>query len=279
MPQPISFLSKALVLFLVLPLINACAGGSLLIQKENLASMKERLDILEQRADIQSEQISRLLDACQSQEQLLNEDIEQNRRAFESLETLITETHADTCRQLGKLQDSEKPEPKEQPRASSITPDKLLVGRIEKIRLTPPGRVFHARIDSGATTSSLDAREIETFERDENEWVRFKIQDPEKDLLYEVEKPLSRHVRILQASTSEADRRPVVELQIQIGPIKLVEEFTLVDRTHLDHQVLIGRNILMDLMVVDVARKFLVALPEAKDTEKKKGEDNGDGKS
>lgn len=279
MPRTIRFLSKGLILFFILPLINACSGGSLMIQKENLASVKERLDLLEQRADLHSEKINRLLDAGQSREQLLNEDIEQNRRSFESLEALITQTHKDTCRQLEKLRDSAKPKPKAQPRASSITPDKLMVGRIEKIRLTPPGRIFHARIDSGATTSSLDATDIETFERDEKEWVRFKIEDPEKDTFYTVEKPLSRHVRILQASVTEADRRPVVELQIQIGPIKVVEEFTLVDRKHLDHQVLIGRNILMDLMVVDVARKFLVTLPEARDEENGKDEDAGDGKS
>jgi hypothetical protein len=59
----------------------------------------------------------------------------------------------------------------------------------------------------------------------------------------------------------------VVKLQIQLGRLTLSEEFTLVDRTHLDYQVLIGRNILRDLLVVDVARKFIVpplAEPETK---------------
>jgi hypothetical protein len=69
-------------------------------------------------------------------------------------------------------------------------------------------------------------------------------------------------VKIIQASTSEADRRPVIELQLQIGRLKIIEEFTLEDRAHLDFQVLIGRNVLQDLMLVDVAEKFINPLPE-----------------
>jgi hypothetical protein len=60
----------------------------------------------------------------------------------------------------------------------------------------------------------------------------------------------------------------VVELQFQIGRIKRLEEFTLEDRSHMDYQVLIGRNILRDLMVVDVAREFLAPLPKDTDSEK-----------
>jgi hypothetical protein len=56
----------------------------------------------------------------------------------------------------------------------------------------------------------------------------------------------------------------VIELQFQIGKIKRIEEFTLEDRAHLDYQVLIGRNILQDLMIVDVASKFIAPLQEEK---------------
>jgi len=273
MRQTDTFLIKGLILFFIFPLINACSGGSLLIKQENLSSLKDRLDILEQRVALQSDKITRLLDTYEAQQQSLAEDIEENRRSFKSLEALINQTHKDTCQQLEKLRDNKNPKPQAQPRAKSIDTGKLLVGRIEKVRLTPPGRIFHARIDSGATTSSLDARDIETFERDENEWVRFKIKDPEKDSFYEVEKPLARHVRILQSSADAAVRRPVVELQFELGRVKLVDEFTLEDRTHMDYQVLIGRNILLDLMVVDVAQKFIVPLPESKTDEV----DNGDG--
>lgn len=144
---------------------------------------------------------------------------------------------------------------------------KLLIGKIEKVKLTPPEKIFHARIDTGATTSSLDAKNIETFERNGSTWVKFKIKDPNKEIFYDVEKPLVRKVKILQASTDEASRRPVIELQFQIGGVKRIEEFTLEDRSHLEYQLLIGRNVLRDLMVVDVSQEFIVPLPDEKESE------------
>ena len=52
------------------------------------------------------------------------------------------------------------------------------------------------------------------------------------------------------------DKSPYkTELGITIGHISQTAEFTLSDRSHLDYQVLVGRNILQDMMVVDVSRK------------------------
>jgi hypothetical protein len=141
------------------------------------------------------------------------------------------------------------------------TTDKIVVGEMEKIKITPPGLVFVARIDSGAASSSIDARNVQTFERDKKEWVRFQIPDPnDEELLHTVERPVVRWTKITQSSTVEQERRAVVEFQFEIGPIKRVEEFNLTDRSHMSFAVLVGRNILRDLMVVDVSKKFATAL-------------------
>ena len=132
--------------------------------------------------------------------------------------------------------------------------NKLVVGTNEPVALIDLGLVLDARIDTGATTSSLDARAIELFERDGEEWVRFKVEHPETGKLIPLERHRVRGVRIVQSSTEEAERRPVVQLQITLGPHTQLAEFTLTSRRHLESPLLIGRNILRDVMLVDVAQ-------------------------
>jgi hypothetical protein len=62
-------------------------------------------------------------------------------------------------------------------------------------------------------------------------------------------------VAIIQSNSAEAERRPVIKMGITIGHVSQTAEFTLSDRRHLGHQVLIGRNILQDFMIVDVSQQ------------------------
>jgi hypothetical protein len=123
--------------------------------------------------------------------------------------------------------------------------------------------IYKARIDSGAETSSIDARNITRFERDGSNWVRFDVPVPGTDKFVTLEKEISRRVRVIQASADEAERRVVVELQFFIGDHRQVAEFTLADRTNLTYEVLIGRNILRDVMLVDVGKEYATELPES----------------
>jgi hypothetical protein len=135
---------------------------------------------------------------------------------------------------------------------------KLVVGAVEKVLITPPGEILSARIDTGAVTSSLDASDIELFERNGHDWVRFLIIDPKTNKEYTLERRIKRNVKIIQAVTDDVERRPVVELVVTIGNTTQRAEFTLSDRKHMEYPVLIGRNILMDMMVVDVSRSHIV---------------------
>lgn len=137
----------------------------------------------------------------------------------------------------------------------------VIVGQLERFYLPDPGMVHVARIDSGAETSSIDARNITRFERDGSNWVRFDIPMPDTDDLVTLEREVSRRVRIIQASTDETDNRVVVELQFMIGDHRQQAEFTLTSREHLSQTVLVGRNILRDVMLVDVGREFTTELP------------------
>lgn len=140
---------------------------------------------------------------------------------------------------------------------------KVVVGEVEKIYLAEPNQIYTARIDSGAETSSIDAQNITRFERDGRNWVRFDVPKAGTKELITLEKEVSRKVKIIQASTDDGERRVVVELQFAIGDHEQVAEFTLTDRANLTYQALIGRNILRDVMLIDVGKEFATQLPKA----------------
>ena len=68
-----------------------------------------------------------------------------------------------------------------------------------------------------------------------------------------------------QSPAAEAQRRPVVKLRVALGPIEQQREFTLADRSQYDYPVLIGRNFLRDVAVVDVARQYTQAARRARE--------------
>jgi hypothetical protein len=133
--------------------------------------------------------------------------------------------------------------------------NKLVVGQLEQVWLTDPELALTAKIDTGAETSSLDAHNIELFERDGRRWVRFEIIDPVTGASESLERRLKRTVGISQAGGAATKRRPVVKMGIVIGRSNQTAEFTLSDRSHQGYQALIGRNILKDVMIVDVSKK------------------------
>ena len=143
---------------------------------------------------------------------------------------------------------------------AEATQGKSVVGEKERIRLDPPGKLFVARMDTGATSSSLHAQNIVQFERDGANWVRFDLQAEEG--IEKVEAPIVRYARVVQQADPQGSRRPVVSLRIQLGEIDESVEFTLADRSHLETEVLLGRGFLTDLAIVDVSRKFIQPSPK-----------------
>lgn len=142
---------------------------------------------------------------------------------------------------------------------------KLLVGEAEWIWVDAANDAFQARVDTGATTSSISAQDITIFERNGKNWVRFFLSHQEMDDKIQIEAPLVRHVRVRQASADDLDRRPVVRLAVRIGDMTEKAEFTLKDRSDMTFPVLLGREFLKDIAVVDVAREYIQPKPKLKD--------------
>lgn len=146
----------------------------------------------------------------------------------------------------------------QEPAGAAALDGKTIIGSSEWIYLTPPGHHYQARVDSGAATSSLSAQNITRFERNGEKWVRFFLQHDDEAQPIEVEAPLVRHVRIRQASADEVDRRPVVSLTVNLGNnLQQDTEFNLTDRSQMTYPILLGRQFLRDVTLIDVGREFI----------------------
>ena len=133
---------------------------------------------------------------------------------------------------------------------------KLVVGGLEHVYIPSAKVTLKARIDTGAKTSSIHATDVKEFERDGKRWVKFKLIS---DTNHFIEKtlPVFRTVRIKQDADTESQRRYVVKMKINLGTISQLVEVTLNDRSNLLYPVLIGRNYLNGVAIVDVSKKYL----------------------
>lgn len=139
---------------------------------------------------------------------------------------------------------------------------KLLLGEKEWVKVDTIGVVAKARVDTGATTSSISAVNIKPFERDGKKWVKFRLAHDNKESGV-LESRVVRTVRIIQSSAEGYDRRYVVSLPITIGDVTENTEFTLRDRQHLNYPVLLGRTYLKGTAIVDVSRKYVQPKPDS----------------
>ncbi|MEM8768361.1 MAG: RimK/LysX family protein [Pseudomonadota bacterium] len=137
-----------------------------------------------------------------------------------------------------------------------VTDDKMLVGELEYVWIDPPGVSAVARVDTGATSSSLNAVEIMSFERDGDDWVRFDMLLSDGETVT-VERQIIRYARVIQQADPDGSRRPVVEMRVRLGDVEDTFEFTLADRSHLENGVILGRNFLADVTLVDVGQQFI----------------------
>lgn len=171
----------------------------------------------------------------------------------------VTEPEKEPEEVVKPAEPEKKPIPPKEPEKMIKTADgKLILGEEEWVYVPGLEESFRARVDTGATTSSISAIDIVPFERDGKDWVKFKIEhDGIKSK--EVSLPVERWVKIKQSSAEGTQRRAVIVANIQIGDLKDKTEFTLADRTHLKYPLLLGRSFFRDVAVVDVSKKYVQA--------------------
>ncbi|MGO2240860.1 MAG: retropepsin-like aspartic peptidase RloA3 [Halomonas sp.] len=143
--------------------------------------------------------------------------------------------------------------------STAMADDDQVFGWVENATLQPWDITVKAKLDSGALTSSLDARDIEMFEQDNEEWVRFRLklenQDSGEVFSDEIERPLYREQTVRGAGGS--DDRPVILMEVCMGDTIYEEQFSLRDREEMIYPMLLGRSTISHLGLLDVRNSFL----------------------
>lgn len=134
----------------------------------------------------------------------------------------------------------------------------ITAGWIERARLYPNGIPLHAKLDTGAETTSINAANPEFFSRDGKQWTRFTITNRDNQSMT-IEAPVVRQASIKRHFGGKQER-PVIEIDICVGSVRKKEEVNLVDRSGLSYQLLIGRNFLKGSLLVDSGSTYILSL-------------------
>jgi hypothetical protein len=136
--------------------------------------------------------------------------------------------------------------------------ERVTIGLVEDVILLPWGVRIPARIDTGAATSSLDARGLTIKEN----MAEFKL--PAKYGGMQLHLPIVNWKTIRSAEAR--DRRPIVEIELCVGPKRLHARVNLNDRSQVKYPIILGRDVLRRNFYVDCMKSHCAppTCPEAK---------------
>ena len=126
--------------------------------------------------------------------------------------------------------------------------EKITLGLVEEIILLPWMVKIPARIDTGAAVSSLDVRGLTV----KGKTAEFNLSPKYSGARISVPVVGWHWVR----SAESREKRPIVEIDLCVGPKKLRARVNLNDRSQVQYPFLIGRNILKENFVVDCMKEY-----------------------
>jgi hypothetical protein len=122
----------------------------------------------------------------------------------------------------------------------------------------------HAKMDSGAATSSIHASRVKPIMRDGNLWVEFwfRLNAGEKPKRYEAS-VIDR--RVVRSSNGLREERYVIEAQLCLGKLCWQGQLTLANRRSMAFPLLIGRRALRRGFLVNSGRRWTLGKPAQKE--------------
>lgn len=125
--------------------------------------------------------------------------------------------------------------------------DPFVVGLNEWISLPELGMVgLRAKIDTGATTSSLHATDIKVFTRNGQKWVRFTAHLGTLVQRGHRCSALLVSTKTIKSSNGQSQSRYVIRTLLALGNRSWPVEFTLACRKTMQYRVLLGSTALVD---------------------------------
>jgi len=114
-----------------------------------------------------------------------------------------------------------------------------------------------ARIDTGATTSSIHAVNIKSFEKDGQDYVSFDVYPLDnKNICVHCEAP-QKDKRLIKSSFGDKQMRYVIATTIRVGKRTWDIELTLSNRSSMGYKMLLGREAINPDVLIDANSKLL----------------------
>jgi hypothetical protein len=129
--------------------------------------------------------------------------------------------------------------------------EKQVIGRREMITFPELGlHEITAKVDTGAYTTALHCHDI----REEKGILYFKLLDPSHPEYNRQEQKFTEYTqKEIKNSFGEVERRYIIKTVIKIGRKRIKSVISLTDRGNMRYPVLIGRKLLKNRYIVDVA--------------------------
>lgn len=129
-----------------------------------------------------------------------------------------------------------------------------IIGRTADVAIIDSDIIIEAKVDTGADSTSIDARNVEIFERDGEEWARFETPVSDSETV-RFERPVVETVVIRRPGEGTEDR-PVVAMTLCVDDVSLDTEVNLANREGLNYRMLLGRGFLVrGTFLVNVAQE------------------------
>jgi hypothetical protein len=133
--------------------------------------------------------------------------------------------------------------------------DPVKLGYLENVQIGNLSLELKGKLDTGADTSSIHARDVEIYKRGKRDnWVRFRLVGKNgRAIRYD-----QNVIRFAQIKTKRGGtiRRPVIRIPICVGGVTGRAEINLANRADFEYDVLIGREFLANRIIVDSGQTF-----------------------
>lgn len=141
----------------------------------------------------------------------------------------------------------------EVPVQKSKSRPKKIIGATELVDFPELGWTrVHARIDTGATTSSIHCSNVELVTEGEQTVLRFSL-DSKQGAPRQTFSVSDFKETLVKNSFGQIERRYVIKTRIVVLGKKVLTQFSLADRKEMRFPVLLGRKLLKGRFIVDVA--------------------------
>ncbi len=144
-----------------------------------------------------------------------------------------------------------------------VDEQKQVIGWREWVQLPDLGVAeMKVKVDTGADNSSLHAFNVERFERDGTEYVRFEIHPKQRSRRPSIqcEAPLAMEKKVKNPG-GRSELRPVIRTTVVVAGVELSALVNLTSRDEMGFRMLLGRRAVRNKFFVDPGRSYLGPRP------------------